>query len=73
MIPLNNRKVSSRELRRQLNHESALLERELVPAVQSLLNNDRVSQAKITALETWRRTLEARTFWQRLRDLVRGV
>lgn len=61
--------VSHRELRRVLG--SGVRE-----TVGMLVQNDGVSQRKITALEAKAATVEAfmeMTFWQRLRWIFRGV
>lgn len=65
IISLNHR-VSSRELRRKLNSDTALLHDQIVPAINQLLENDRVTQQKITRLETGK-TLTWRERWAFLR------
>jgi len=69
LLPLNAGRVSARELRRRLNNQTEFTEEKLVPAVGQLLNNERIMQDKIAALEAF----HAMTFWRRLRWLVRGA
>lgn len=75
MIPMNGRKVSGRELRRQLNGETAWLQGQVVPAINTALQNGQAVQARVDALEPKVAGVEAllaRRFWGRLSWVVTG-
>lgn len=62
-----NSKVSGRELRRHLRASNELLD-DAVPVLSTLLENEEVTIAKVTALEAWR----DRGLWGRLVWLATG-
>lgn len=70
--------VSARKVRQRVQQQDQFLTKEVGPAMQQLLHNERVAKAKIESLEHEAervRTLPivvAGTLWQRLRWLVRG-
>lgn len=73
LVPMNNKKVSGRELRRKLNADSAWMGTQVAPAINQLLRNEQVTQRRIMALEADVDAFHALTFWQRLRWLCVGT
>lgn len=68
-----NRKVSSRELRRRLQADSALLRDQAAPAIGSLLHNDQVTQKRVQALEARVTAFQSMGWTQRLMWVLRGT